>query len=121
MSTVNKQTGAQENGPLILRLMNSNHYYFAVVMILIGESGADERPYRLIVIHDNALLFDDSYATLRGAKIAFIRRYKDNSYQEGIKAHWSHAYNAEPVSIYPVMQIISKGRRKDGERRKENF
>jgi hypothetical protein len=93
-----------KEGPKITTLSNSHYYGIDNVFIMIGENTV--KPYRLIVIHDNVLLFDCSYSTIRGARISFSRKYKEKAYDESTTAIWTHDYNADPVMFQRVMEII---------------
>ena len=61
----------------ISRLINSIYYFIEYVFILKKGS-----VYRLFALHNRRVLIDKTYQTMRGAKIAFGKTYRN----EGIKA-----------------------------------
>lgn len=85
----------------ITTLMNSNHFFIHLAIIIELEKGIE---YRLLVIHPNGVILDKIYPSIRGAKIAFskyfsIRHYKyvedGRPENPGILAKWSRFYMPE--------------------------
>jgi len=72
-----------ENG--LLLLINPAYYFLECVYILCKKGY-----YQLIVLHNNRVLTDKNYRTLRGAKIAFQKIYSNKAWKEGVKADWTH-------------------------------
>jgi hypothetical protein len=71
----------------ISNLINSVFFFINYAFILNkGEA------YRLVAAHKGEVLFDKSYRTLRGARIAFARMYRDRGWKRDIKPEWSHFY-----------------------------
>ena len=68
----------------LLLLINPAYYFLECVYILYQKGN-----YRLIVLHNNRVLTYRSYSTLRGAKIAFQKIYKNKAWKEGVKASWT--------------------------------
>jgi len=78
------------NEPPITVLANSIYYFFQHVLIL-----EEKKRFRLVVIHDNRILFDKQYKTPRGARISFEKLFNEKkvSHEE---AEWSSLYPPEP-------------------------
>jgi hypothetical protein len=74
----------------ISMLINSAHYFIQCVFILKAKN-----KYRLVVLHNGKVLADSYYNTVRGCKIAFIKRFKEKAWSEEIKAQWSHFYDPD--------------------------
>lgn len=73
----------------IQRLKNSIHYGLESAFIMFTDE-----VHRLIVVNAGRVLIDESYRTLRGAKIAFAKYFRTDKMTEAItiKADWSHTY-----------------------------
>ncbi len=80
------QAGKKE----ISLLINSAYYFIECVYISRFNDG-----FRLIVLHQGTVLMDAIYKTVRGARIAFSRLYKNRSWKEEVKAEWSDFYLPE--------------------------
>ena len=74
---------------LITTLVNSVLYFLQSVFII-----TDGNRYRLVVYHNKEVLADQSYETLRGAKIAFSKIFQCKAFLNS-KAEWSHLYPPE--------------------------
>ena len=85
-----------EEKPMNTMLINSVYYFIQCVFILKIKGR-----YRLVALHDNKVLYDQYYTTLRGGRIAFQKLFKDNALSGEIKAEWSHLY-------YPDRQWLRK-------------
>jgi len=72
----------------IILLVNSPYYFLGCVFIAVENSES----YRLVVLHNNRVLTDIRYKTVRGAKIAFSKFYREKAWREDIKADWSITY-----------------------------
>lgn len=68
-------------------LINPAYYFLECVYILYKKGY-----YRLVVLHNSRVLTDRNYRTLRGAKIAFQKIYKNKAWKEGVKANWILSY-----------------------------
>jgi len=75
--------------PLITTLINSVLYFLESAFIVVEGNRC-----RLIVYHNNEVLADDSYETLRGAKIAFSKLFQYKAFLDS-KAEWSPLYPPE--------------------------
>ena len=71
-------------------LMNSVYYFLQHVFIIVSQED-----YRLVVLHNNRILTDSHYETMRGAKIAFYKLYNQKAWEAGVRANWSHIYNPD--------------------------
>lgn len=65
--------------------------YFVHNVFIVNQNGS----YRLMVLHDNELLVDESYKTAKGAKIAFLKLYWYRAWQDAVKPDWTHFYRPE--------------------------
>lgn len=84
-------------------LQNAVYYFLQHVFIIIGDDD-----YRLVVLHNNRILTDSHYETLRGAKIAFYKRYNRKAWKMGVKANWSHTYNPDRDWLEAKHNILGK-------------
>ena len=84
--TGSADTGRSSDNGLLL-LINPAYYFLECVYILFKKGY-----YRLIVLHNSRVLTYRNYRTLRGAKIAFQKMYKDKAWKEGVKANWTPPY-----------------------------
>ena len=71
-------------------LQNSVYYFLQHVFIITAKDDS-----RLVVIHNNRLLTDNHYKTLKGARIAFQKKYKHKPWKNGVKARWSYFRQGE--------------------------
>ena len=79
----------------ISRLTNSI-YYFIDTCFIMDLSGTDQEKnrYRLLAFHEDEkkIFVDKYYPTLRGARIAFTRQFKNMAWTDDVVAEWSHFY-----------------------------
>ena len=71
-------------------LINSIYYFIQDVFIIKINS-----MYRLVARHNNIVLIDYYYDTVRGCRIAFQKFFKDKAWSEEVKAQWSHFYDPD--------------------------
>ncbi len=71
-------------------LINAVYYFLESVFVVISEDHC-----RLVVIHSGKLIVDQCYDTLRGAKIAFYRMYKEKGCVSNMHNEWSANYEPE--------------------------
>jgi hypothetical protein len=64
--------------------------------------------YRLVVLHNNKLLYDRFYNSIRGAKIAFQKLFKSKAWFEDVKAIWTIFYPPEKPWLVEKLQIAEK-------------
>ena len=69
-------------------LINRCHFFLNHALILVLDKN-DGQIFRLVVYHNGKFLTDLVYYSLRGAKIAFIKDFKDRAYSDDVKAQWS--------------------------------
>jgi hypothetical protein len=67
----------------LLLLINPAYYFLECVYILYKKGF-----YRLVVLHNSRVLTYRNYRTLKGAKIAFQKIYKNKAWKEGVRASW---------------------------------
>ncbi len=78
------------NSIKISSLVNSVYYFLNWVYIVENQS-----EYRLIVAHKKEILYNNSYKTLKGARIAFSRLFKNRRWKGEFKTEWSFFYEPE--------------------------
>jgi hypothetical protein len=74
----------------VSHLQNSIYYFLQGVSIIQQDSG-----YRLLVLHQGRLLDDNTYKTVKGARIGFSKRYKYKLWDQGVEPKWSPFYTPE--------------------------
>ena len=86
----------------------SNAFYF-------GASNAFiicDNNYRLIALNENRVLYDEYYDTVRGAKIAFIKVFKEKAFQLGDKGaadtQWTIPYPPDVIWLQEKLKIVEK-------------
>jgi len=91
-STMGKRiSSANENEEAkVSILVNAVYYFLENVFIVIGEDHC-----RLVIIQNHKLIIDQCYDSLRGAKIAFYRMYKNKCCVKGLKTEWSITYSPD--------------------------
>ena len=85
-------------------LLNSVYFFIETVFILETSDG-----YRLIAIHKDKLLTDETYKTYKtpkGAKIAFIQFFGEKAFEKGVKPNWTPFY--PPDEDYGPLQKLEK-------------
>jgi hypothetical protein len=71
-------------------LGNAVYYFFQRVFII-----TEKKDFRLIVIKKGKLLVDATYKTSKGAKIAFLKLFRDQVAKAGVKPSWTDFYTPE--------------------------
>jgi hypothetical protein len=84
----------------ISRLVNSVYFYIGTCFIMNMPE-----EYRLIAIHKKTILFDKNYRTLRGARIAFRKQFKNLAWNDDVVAEWSHFYQPDRDWIDKMLSI----------------
>lgn len=74
----------------VCTLINSIFYF--VGNVFITDNGGT---FRLVAYHNGNILIDQSYPTLRGAKIAFSKLFGYRSWRNNVRAEWSRFYSAD--------------------------
>jgi len=90
--------------PLITSLTNSTLYFLENVFIIVGGNG---NRYRLIVCHHNEVLADESYESLRGAKIAFSKLFQYKVLLN-LQPNWSHLYLPEKAWLDKMSKVCDE-------------
>jgi hypothetical protein len=86
-----KPTAVQEKKTTTISLLINSVYFFIGCVFIVDLHDH----YRLVAVHNGRLLTDASYETLRGARIAFSKLYRNKAWKEGIKAQWSPFYDPD--------------------------
>lgn len=96
-------TPARENDPKISVLINSVHFFLSYVFIM-----EKDQKYWLVVLLDNKLVYDGLYDSIRGAKIAFSRYFKEKAWNENKKAQWSLFFQPDRPWFESNLEIAEK-------------
>lgn len=88
---LNLELRQQEEEPARISLLINSVYYF-IESVFIAETSAG---FRLSATHHGATLADEMYKTLKGARIAFAKRFAYKAWQEGVKPQWTPFYPPE--------------------------
>jgi hypothetical protein len=59
----------------------------------------------LIVCHDEKVLFDKTYNTIRGSKIAFSKLYRKRSFDDSIIPSWSKEIPGDLKELDPPLPL----------------
>jgi hypothetical protein len=107
---VNKTLAAtltQADVIIMIRLINSVMYGIKEVFIILHKESC-----RLIAMNDDVILHDDEYKKIRGAKIAFSRKFGNKAFdiEKEVKAQWSTAYPVDPAWLRPRIEKAEKFR-----------
>jgi len=70
-------------------LLNAGFYFLQRAFIMKGNDG---KRYRLVVIHNNRVIIDHDYRTLRGAKIGCAKTVQCRGFKGKLKTEWSPFY-----------------------------
>ena len=73
-----------------ISILSNSPYYFLHSVFIVKEGEGEG--FRLVIIHNNRVLTDQRYETLRGARISFAKSYGDKAWVEDIQAQWTHFY-----------------------------
>jgi hypothetical protein len=101
VTTKNGKIISYENYNNISLLVNSPYYYMGCVFIVEMENQC-----RLVAIHNNRLMIDQCFPTMRGAKISFARLFRSNSWQKTMKPNWSNLYQPDIDWLSDKWEII---------------
>ena len=85
----------------ISRLNNSIHYFLQYVFIMTVEKG-----FHLVVIHHNRVELEKVFKSIRGAKIAFAKFFKEKAWKKDVQAEWSPFYDPDKYWIVEKNKIV---------------
>jgi len=71
----------------IIIMVNSSRYLLDYVIVVFEEYG-----YRLVVNRSGEIITDNTYETLGGAKVAFLKFKHLMAFFDADRPKWSHAY-----------------------------
>jgi hypothetical protein len=97
---LNLELRQQKEETVRISLLINSVYYF-IESVFIAETSAG---YRLSVTHHGAVLTDEIYKTLKGARIGFTKRYGHKAWEEGVKPHWTPFYPPEKKWLKEKLQ-----------------
>jgi hypothetical protein len=98
----------QKQDVSISRLTNSIHYFIdtCFIMDLSGTAQGKNR-YRLLAFHEeeNKIFVDKYYPTLKGARIAFNRQFKNLAWSDKVLPQWTILYPPDRDWIDKMLSI----------------
>lgn len=94
--------GEHQKIPEITRMSNSMYYFVECVYIIIRKDNN-----RLVVMNENRVLCDCCYKTIRGCKVAFVKRFQHRTWKRNIKPAWTPAYQPEPGWLERLEKLLS--------------
>ena len=77
---------------IITLLSNSAHYFLESVFIIQTAESC-----RLVVYLKGRRLTDKCYKTMKGARIAFTRLYRNYAYNDTVLPEWTHFYHPQKL------------------------
>jgi len=86
----------------ITKLVNAVFYFLEHVFI-INSTG----DYRLLVIHRKRVLWDKNYKSIKGARIAFSKRFGKMACKHLKKNIWSHRYRPEKEWLMDKLSLVN--------------
>lgn len=92
MSNSNILTREDPGNPGEICFLINSIFYFIGSVFIINNNGK----FRLVARHNEKILMDKPYRTLRGAKIAFSKFFNHRGWKEDVKAEWSVFYVPDP-------------------------
>ena len=99
----------QKRDVSISRLTNSIEYLIdtCFIMDLSGTAQGKNR-YRLLAFHErvNKIFVDKYYPTLRGARIAFKRQFKNMACIDDLSPNWSDLYPPDRDWIDEMLSVV---------------
>ena len=93
----------------ISRLTNSIYYYIDTCFIMdLSGSGQGKNRYRLLAFHEseNKIFVDKYYPTLKGARIAFTRQFKNMAWSDEVSPQWTVLYQPDQDWIDEMLSIV---------------
>lgn len=90
--------GTENQDAKISLLANSVYYYLGSVYLIMSA----ENKYRLVVLHNGQILFDEYYRCSRAARVAFSRLYGNRLWKKDIKPFWTPFFDpdVEFIDVY---------------------
>lgn len=102
-----RQRHRSEQETTISRLLNSIYYFLDFVFVISSDEG-----YRLVILHQDRVIMDASYSSLRGAKIAFAKFFYEQTWAENVQPKWSHFYQPQHNWLDKKLRILNKDSRR---------
>jgi hypothetical protein len=99
----------QKQDVSISRLTNSIYYYIdtCFIMDLSGTAQGKNR-YRLLAFHESErkIFVDKYYPTLKGARIAFSKQFKNLAWSDKVLPNWTNLYPPDRDWINEMLSIV---------------
>ena len=87
-------------------LTNRKHFFLNQALIVVLGREKTKR-FRLIVYNDGKFLTDEHYKSIRGAKIAFTKYFKDRAYAESVIPLWEYVKDGDPAKLNPPLPPLT--------------
>ncbi|MCP4146118.1 MAG: hypothetical protein GY757_00070 [bacterium] len=85
---VKPKANQKEEIPTRISLLINSIYFFIESVLIVEQKNL----FRLLAIHQNRILVDETYKTAKGAKIAFLKFFSYKGWRDGTRADWSPFY-----------------------------
>ena len=97
----------------ISRLTNSIYFFVdtCFIMYLSGNAQGKNR-YRLLAFHESEkkIFVDKYYPTLKGARIAFTKKFKNMACNDNVSPHWSFLYTPDRDWIEEMLSFAENAK-----------
>jgi hypothetical protein len=104
---IKKKKNSQDNPEILIsRLINS--FYYSISNCFIMTNPDENEDYRLILIRESAIIFDKKYRTLKGARIAFQKKFKKQAWNDKVVAAWTFFYPPDQDWLEDILAIADK-------------
>jgi hypothetical protein len=99
--------GKSQKKIYISNLINSFLYSLpcAFIMAVNGK-------YRLMALKNNKVVADKLYNTIKGARSAFQKLFKEHSWRENVTPEWSHFYDPEKEWLDEKLSYVNESSKK---------
>ncbi|UCH95115.1 MAG: hypothetical protein JSV88_33370 [Candidatus Aminicenantes bacterium] len=105
-ATEQKRNPIPDNQKVVIsRLKNSVYFSIGTCFIM---TMTEEECFRLLAIHEKKVLADRNFKTLRGAKIHFMKKFKNQAWREDVAAEWTFFYQPDLDWIEEMLSIAEK-------------
>lgn len=91
ISDQNEQQKIGHEKEFIILILTNAIFFFLQTAYILYEKGM----YRLVALRNNRVILDKNYKTLKGAKIAFTKFFKDACWKANTAVSWSSEYHPE--------------------------
>lgn len=83
-------------------ILTNSYYYFIETVFVIFHKGV----YRLVALNRSKIIMNTVYPSLRGAKIAFLRKFREKSWDESLQPNWTELYEPEADWLKDKVKLL---------------